>query len=119
MSTITTTRKVNPGQLSYEVGRYPTRVRGPYEDGTTVVTVDGVGEANLVSAVEAHAPMENWTDPDYVAPPPTEAEVEDTQTRDQMLAIRTKAKAVFAGTDTFTAAQLQKIAAALVLRATR
>lgn len=43
----------------------------------------------------------------------------DEDARAQLAAIRSKAKEVAAGTGTFTAAQIQKILAHLILRATR
>lgn len=53
-------------------------------------------------------------------PPPESAEAVATKDADaQMLTLRTKARAVYDGTDTFTNAQVQKILAGLVLRETR
>lgn len=47
---------------------------------------------------------------------PTAEQKTETDSRAQVAAIRAKARAVLAGTDTFTASELQKIVAALVLR---
>jgi len=64
MSTITTRRPVNPGQLSVELGRKPTIVSGPGRDGTTKVTVPDIDEQILIAAVNAHRADSNWLDPD-------------------------------------------------------
>lgn len=47
------------------------------------------------------------------------ASAERTEVDTKLSAVRAKAEAVKAGTDTFTAAQMQKILAHLVLRSTR
>jgi hypothetical protein len=52
-------------------------------------------------------------------PPPSPEEVEAEAADTQLDQIRAKAQAVFNGTDTFTAAQMQKLVAAMVLRMTR
>lgn len=106
-----TQKEINPSQLCVEIGRHPLRhVAGRY------VASDAVDEATLAAAVEAHVADPDWTDPDPApAPEPTDEE----KAAVDLSAVRAKAKAVFAGTDTFTAAQVQKLVAALVLRATR
>lgn len=50
---------------------------------------------------------------------PTAEEQADRDERDQLDALRAKARAVWRGEDTFTVAQVQKILAGLVLRATK
>lgn len=119
MAELTTTKALNISQLCVEIGRKALRVLGPDDDGTYVVKFDeaDLSEADMQVALDAHVADPNWTDPN---PPPLSAEdqgAKDTAT--QLEQIRTKAKAVFAGTDTFTTAQVQKILAGLVLRQTR
>lgn len=73
MSTVTTTRPINQRQLSDEiVALYggqpkPMRLVGPDPEGSTVVTVNGVGEANLTAAIEAHVADPGYTDPRVAA----------------------------------------------------
>lgn len=98
---VTLSKPVNLSQLAQEVG---TALTG---DDTQIVVADPdatITTEALSSAVAAHTP-----DPDYGQPD------EDRQLR----AVRAKALAVKAGTDTFTAAQTQKILAHLILRSTR
>lgn len=65
---------------------------------------DDIDRAAVQAALDAHTP-----DPEYGQPD------EDRQLR----ALRTKAQQVAAGDGTFTAVQIQKILAHLILRATR
>lgn len=94
---VQTTKEIRPDQLAVEVGTDIFTSEG-------IVQAEGVTQQQLEDAVAAHT-----SDPDWGKP------AEDKN----LEAIRAKAQAVFDGSDTFTAAQLQKIAAAIVLRATR
>lgn len=92
---------VNLAQLAAEVGAALSA------SDTEIVVADlraGVSEAAVRAALAAHV-----ADPDFGIAP------EDKQAR----AARAKALQVFAGTATFTPAEVQKILAAVVLRATR
>lgn len=55
----------------------------------------------------------------YVDPAVAAKAAEDDSHDAEFRGARTKAKAVFAGTDTFSPAQMQKLVAGLVLRMTR
>lgn len=94
-----TGKAVNLAQLAAEAG-------GPLAASSTeIVSVDGTLTVQVLQAAyDAHV-----ADPNYGLP------AEDTAAT----GLRAKAQAVFNGTDTFTAAQLQRLVAALVLRATR
>lgn len=116
MAETSTSKPINPSQLCVELGRIPLRVIGPAADGTTIVRTDSIGVTALRNGVASHTADPNWTDPNpSPAPPPTDQERAGTE----LQAVRAKAKAVLDGTDTFTAAQVQKLVAALVLRLTR
>lgn len=94
-------KAINLAQLDAELGNV-----GLCASATEVVAAEraSVTKTQLELAVAAHVP-----NPDFGKPP------EDVE----MSKVRVKAQAVAAGTDTFTAAQVQKILANLVLRATR
>lgn len=94
-------KQVNLAQLTAEVGS------GLVASDSEVVVADADSQVTaeaLATALAAHTP-----DPEY-----GQAD-EDRQLR----ALRTKAREVAAGNGTFTAAQVQKILAHLVLRASR
>lgn len=106
--TVETTKQINQAQLRDEIAA-ALRISAPYVDrlATRLKVLGMVSEdqrATIEQAVADHVP-----DPDYGR----------TEEERNFTAIREKAKAVFAGTDTFTAAQVQKLLAALVLRETR
>lgn len=95
------TKPVDLAQLAAEVGA----ALSASEDDLVVADADApVTPEALSAALDAHTP-----DPDFGRPD------EDRQLR----AIRTKAREVAAGNGTFTAAQVQKILAHLILRSTR
>lgn len=120
MGTATTTKPVNAGQLSVELGRVAIQVR----DGDPLtVRCPAVDDATLAAALDAHAADPNWTDPN--PPPPTPAQIREDDAHeaiDRLAAlpnVRTKLRAVVRGDDTLTAAQLQRVAAAVALDAIR
>lgn len=95
------TKPVDLAQLAAEVGA----ALSASDTEVVVADLDATVTAQALSAaLAAHTPQ-----PDYGLSD------EDRQ----LLAVRAKARAVAAGTDTLTAAQVQKIVAHLVLRATR
>ena len=64
MARIETVKDINPTQLGVELGRVAIRyVVGRYVD------AEGVGEANLRAAVDAHVADPDYVDPEYVEPP--------------------------------------------------
>lgn len=98
------TKPVNLAQLAAELGT--DQVFGddytPDEQPRTILAE--TTQPALEAAVAVHVADELYGQP---------------QENRDMSVIRTKAQAVFNETDTFTAAQIQKLVAALVLRATR
>lgn len=78
--------------------------------GADLVITGTDDRAAAASVVSAHDGQPLPLDPEAQA---------DVDAATQLASIRAKAKQVAAGTDTFTAAQVQKILAHLVLRATR
>lgn len=106
MAEITTTKQVNASQLCVELGRIAVRVR--HADPVRIWA--DTDEASLMAAVEAHEADPNWSDPN--PPPPTETERANVE----LAKLRSKCQAVFAGSDSFSASQAQKLIAALVLR---
>lgn len=115
MATITTSKKFHPRHifalLGGDLADLSTNGIPLDADGEKVlmVTVKGDGETPITQE-ELDAIVASYTyDPDFGK---TEEEREFSR-------LRAKAQAVFNGTDTFTAAQVQKILAGLVLRATR
>jgi hypothetical protein len=122
MSTFITYRSINTSQLAYELGQtfggiHTLRVVGPEPNGKTLVDAPNTNQADLESAIASHVANPSWVHPN--PPPLSDAELQDAEVPVQLTQLRNKARAVYAGTDTFTAAQSQKILAALVLRATR
>ena len=104
---VSTTNPINLSQLAAELGT--DKLFGPDNDtlvSTTSKTIqaEGVTQAQLEAGLAAHV-----ADPDFGKP------AEDQE----FSRLRAKAQDVFNGTDTFSAAQIQKIVAGLVLRATR
>lgn len=104
---VTTQKRIGLGQLGSELGT--DKLFGP--DPETLlstrakeIVAEDITEAALQTAIDAHAYNADWGRP--------------AEDRD-LSAIRTKAQAVFNGTDTFTAAQMQKLVAGIVLRLTR
>lgn len=72
---VTTTRPVNPGQLSHELGGAPLKVVGPDLDGLTSVRVlddpdnpTDVDVDALARAVDVHQADDGWEDPSPPAP---------------------------------------------------
>lgn len=115
MATVTTTKQFHMEQLFELLGGDDADVStngfaldDPAEKEITV-TVKGDGETPITQA-ELETLVTNYTyDPDYGKDP----EEKDLD------AIRTKAQAVYDGTDAFTDVEVQKILAAIVLQATR
>lgn len=96
------TQKVNLAQLAAECGSSLSST-----DGVSIQTSDPAStltNATLAVAIAAHV-----VDPAFG---------QDDQQR-QVIALRVKALAVWAGTDTFTAVQVQRVLAVIVLRGTR
>lgn len=93
----TADKQINLAQLAAELG---VSLSG---SGLEVVVADSqtVTQAQLVAAIAAHV-----VDPRFGM----------TDEARQFFALRVKARAVWAGTDTFTPAQIQKFLAGLVLR---
>lgn len=91
-------KSINGTQLKAEVGASDLYVT---ED---ILHAEGCTQEELEDGLAAHTP-----DPDYGKP---------QEDRD-LSALRAKAQDVFAGNSTFTAAQVQKILAGIVLRLTR
>lgn len=112
---ILTTKPINPGQLCVEAGRIALRI--VTRDGVSRISTEAISDSELQAFVDAHVADPSWTDPN--PPPPSPEEIEDANTRSALLALRAKARDVYAGADTFTAAQVQRILAGLVLRETR
>lgn len=110
MPEVVTSKTLNVSQLAAELGGVPLRAVGPDDDGNTLVAVQGGTKAALDAAVDGHTAAPAWVDPGYVPPPDTATPID---------AVRARAQEVLAGTGTFTAAQMQKILAALVLRTSR
>lgn len=104
MGKCVTSKEIDAAQLAAACTSTSLIVRRNDADGTFEIEAADVSSSSLQSAVDAQVP-----DPNYGQP------VEDTQ----LQAVRDTARQVLAGQATFTATQLQKIAAAIVLRATR
>lgn len=105
--TITTTRGINPRQLADEIAARMS-IPAPYVDRfpdriDVVGSVAASDEPAIRAALDAHV-----RDPDYGTP----------ASRREVRAARAKAQAVAAGGDTYTAPQVQRIIAALVLAVT-
>lgn len=102
---------ININRLAEQLGATTAEQTPPHEGEDSTVLylrfLDGNGQEVDLDDGRVQQAVENYTPP----PPPDE----DTQ----LAAIRAKAKEVAAGTGTFTAAQVQKILANLVLRNTR
>jgi hypothetical protein len=97
---VITTKRLNLAQLGSELGGVGLACRGgdPASTDSKEVEAD-VAQADLQSAIDAHVYDGFWGDDDAR----------------QLDNLRAKAQAVIAGTDSFTAAQLQQIAARTVL----
>jgi hypothetical protein len=83
MAQMTTTTKINPGQLSHDLGRKPVDVTGPHDDGTYRIVAD-VTDAALNTAVAAHTAQDGWTDPQPIAdprPPSLQEQINDLKGR--------------------------------------
>lgn len=65
MARVDTDKKINPTQLGIELGRVPLRVSaGRYVD------AEGVDEAALRDAIDAHVADDGYVDPEAPPPPP-------------------------------------------------
>jgi hypothetical protein len=115
MAETTTTKAVNPAQLSVELGRVPLKAVGPDDDGAWTVRAD-VAQAALDAAVNAHAADDRWADPnpsdETVA---AEARVSNQQTIEGRLDQALDQMRAHVARGTFTAAQ-RDAALLLVLR---
>lgn len=101
-------RDVNPAQLRDEIATalgIPAPYVDRYADRLEVVgMVDDTMADQIRAVIASHVPDQGYGVP--------------TEDRD-LRALRAKAQGVWNGTDTFTAAQVQKILAGIILRATR
>jgi hypothetical protein len=98
MATVVTAKRINLAQLTHEMGVEGVSVAGALGEspGVKELTVEDVDEATLAAAVEAHVPNRRWRHPDHRW---TEA------------ALAQKARAVAAGEETFTVAQIHALLA--------
>lgn len=103
MGKVSTSKRINPGQFIEHIGTSEgVRVVGdPGEDGQKEIEVDGMSPASIQAALDTYVYDEEHGLPD---------------SQKQLRAIRQKARAVIAGSDTFTPAQVQQIVARLALR---
>jgi hypothetical protein len=111
-----TSKPINPAQLSVELGRIALRVTGPYPTarGRSRRPTRRTRRSGLALDNAHRGPGVDRPEP-AAPPPPTD----DERARTQLDQIRDKAKVVLAGNGTFTPAELQRILAANVLRASR
>lgn len=114
MAEVTTSRSLNGSQLCAELGRVALRIVGPDAAGATTVKTDAVTQSQLQNAIDSHVADSSWRDPN--PPPPTP----DQEQNEAIRLLRERALEVWSDpTQSFTARQVQRILAALVLRATR
>ena len=102
MGKATTTKRINTGQLGEHLGADTLTVRGNQAtDEEKEIEVPGLSDA------EVQAKLDTYT---------YDEEHGMSSGEKQLRAVRTKARAVLGGSDTFTPAQMQTLVARLALR---